>query len=183
MSIASVVQFPTGSAVQKKKCADCDRLLPLSEFPVRKSGTANVKLLPRPHCRTCRAKIHKIGHAKYRAKTPAWHEYGRANDAQRKFGVSPDQYAQMLARQNGACGICKRSPKSDIPTKYGYTVVERFAIDHDHSKSPRDASGHRGLLCITCNSGLGMLQDSVAVLRNAAEYLERYALSKSDRTE
>mgnify|MGYP001576209901 CR=1 FL=1 len=40
-------------------------------------------------------------------------------------------------------------------------------IDHNHT-----TGAVRGLLCTQCNVGVGMLKDSPAVLRAAANYLE-----------
>lgn len=54
--------------------------------------------------------------------------------------------------QNYACAICKRH--ADL------------VVDHNH------VSGEiRGLLCHTCNVGLGQFGDSIARLKAAADYL------------
>ena len=39
-------------------------------------------------------------------------------------------------------------------------------MDHDHGTGEV-----RGLLCITCNTGIGSLKDDVTLLQNAIEYL------------
>ena len=41
-----------------------------------------------------------------------------------------------------------------------------YAIDHNH-----DTGAFRGILCLKCNSLLGMASDSVSVLKAAIEYL------------
>ncbi len=86
--------------------------------------------------------------------------YGRikANaEMRRKYGIGIDYYEQMFADQDGQCAICGR-PAGE----------ERLAIDHDHQ------TGHvRGLLCPSCNNGLGRFADSPNRLRAAADYLER----------
>lgn len=63
----------------------------------------------------------------------------------------------MEAAQQNICPICKRFVSDD----------ERgMCVDHDH------ATGRvRGLLCIQCNSGLGMFKDSPRTLVRAARYL------------
>jgi hypothetical protein len=60
----------------------------------------------------------------------------------------------MVAAQNGACKVC-----NEVPT-------ETLRVDHCH------VTGRvRGLLCRKCNTGLGMLRDSVAIVASALEYL------------
>lgn len=58
--------------------------------------------------------------------------------------------------QKGRCAICESMPK-------------RLVIDHDHNDGE-----FRGLLCATCNSGLGMFRDSIRHLLAAVAYLEQY---------
>jgi len=41
-----------------------------------------------------------------------------------------------------------------------------YAIDHNH-----DTGEFRGILCLKCNSLLGMASDSVSVLHSAVKYL------------
>lgn len=75
------------------------------------------------------------------------------------FGISPKQYQQMFDEQKGLCAICERHQKN---------FKRRLAIDHDHHTGKI-----RGLLCASCNSGLGKLQDSVDYLESAIIYLQR----------
>lgn len=73
-----------------------------------------------------------------------------------EYGITLQEYATRLADQDGACAICRRVPSRSL------------AVDHDH------VSGRvRGLLCSTCNSGLGHFKDDPGRLRAAAEYVER----------
>lgn len=87
----------------------------------------------------------------------------------RKFGITPDQYDQMLLDQNGGCAICGAKPKQ---TKR-YTK-RRLSVDHHHG------SGEiRGLLCDDCNHGVGYFKDSIDCLRLAINYLERTEINKA----
>ena len=73
----------------------------------------------------------------------------------RRYGLSLADYDAMLARQGGVCGICKR--QSGI----------RLCVDHCH------ATGRvRGLLCRSCNAGLGTYKDSLRRTRRATLYLD-----------
>lgn len=71
-----------------------------------------------------------------------------------KYGLTVDQFNAMFQTQNGKCAICFK----DLGTKY--------CIDHCHS-----TGAVRGLLCYSCNSGIGLLQDSPHLLQCAIEYL------------
>jgi hypothetical protein len=82
----------------------------------------------------------------------------------RKYGISVEQYEEMLVAQDGACAICGKKPKGEK------TSSSRLNIDHDHQTKKV-----RGLLCNNCNNGLGKLGDSAEVLERAAAYLRRGA--------
>lgn len=83
------------------------------------------------------------------------------------YGITLDEYDQMLKDQNGVCAICEQ-PETVRPRRGKYTDTEiRLAVDHDH------VTGRvRGLLCKKCNIALGHLGDSVDRLRRAITYLE-----------
>lgn len=82
-----------------------------------------------------------------------------ASELKRKYGITPEQYEEMLYWQQGRCYICDRKPRARDP---------RLAVDHDH------ATGLvRGLLCASCNHDqLGVMSEDPAYYRRAAEYLE-----------
>lgn len=83
----------------------------------------------------------------------------------RRHGLTQDEVAAMHAQQKGKCAICggmetRRDNKGDIA---------RLAVDHNH-----ETGQIRGLLCHRCNHSLGGFQDSPAVIRKAASYLEAF---------
>jgi len=71
-----------------------------------------------------------------------------------KYHITIAELRKIRAGQGNVCGICRCS---DRP----------LHVDHDHS-----TGAIRGLLCSTCNTGLGKLGDSVEGLRAALAYLE-----------
>lgn len=83
-----------------------------------------------------------------------------------KAGWTPEMYAAALARQNGGCRLCGRKP-----TLNGIRAASKLHADHDHKIKPPYP---RELLCGTCNQGLGYFKDDPALLRRAAEYVERH---------
>lgn len=84
------------------------------------------------------------------------------------FGISMDEYNNLLKEQNGVCFICQRPPKN-----------RALNVDHKHEKneSKRAASNKRlsirGLLCYSCNKGLSYFKDNPSLLEQAAKYLKR----------
>lgn len=90
------------------------------------------------------------------AKDPRRH----ADDHLRsRYGVTLAQKNEALGRQGGRCAICgTNNPGS----KAGWH------LDHDH-----ETGAPRGVLCHKCNTGIGMLGDSVDTLKAAILYLSR----------
>lgn len=72
------------------------------------------------------------------------------------YGITADDYADLLKRQGGRCAICRAVPRTN-----------RLATDHDHRTGEV-----RGLLCKRCNHDLlGGSHDSVRLLWAAITYL------------
>lgn len=81
----------------------------------------------------------------------------------RKYGLTPEQYTEMLESQNGVCAICGDPPAG------GNTSMSRLHVDHDH-----DTGKNRALLCGRCNTGLGQLREDVRILKNMIAYIEKH---------
>ena len=75
------------------------------------------------------------------------------------YGLTVEQYDAMLMEQNYVCAICNKSEKS--------STRGVLFIDHDHKTDKV-----RGLLCDSCNRGLGYFYDNTSFLRNAIKYLK-----------
>jgi hypothetical protein len=99
----------------------------------------------------------KIRSAAYYAKFPdKYVEY----DLRRKYGMSGQQYYDMLAKQKNVCavkgcGATQGNRKSSL------------SVDHCHKTGKV-----RGLLCSRCNLTLGKVRDDVGLLLSLAEYLD-----------
>lgn len=109
------------------------------------------------------------GKVKYRTTSGAVRHYGLL----RNYGITHAEYQSMLEAQNGNCAICGKPEKAKIPgrkTVDGKTGVRDLSLDHDHV-----TGAVRELLCNACNHVLGEVQDNPAILRAAADYLERHS--------
>ncbi len=90
-----------------------------------------------------------------------------------KFGLTPEDYEDMLTEQGGVCAICK---KPETHTYKGR--VTELVVDHDRGCCPGKKSCGaciRGLLCHNCNAALGMFRDSLDSLTAAYMYLKAHA--------
>lgn len=82
----------------------------------------------------------------------------------RKYGLTVEEYQARLVAQNGVCVICGKPPKEN-----GQRAAARLHVDHDHVTGQ-----NRDLICLNCNRGLGYFKDDPALMRAAAEYIERH---------
>ena len=73
-----------------------------------------------------------------------------------KYNLSQEQYDNLTNKQKGLCLICNIKPLKGI-----------LHIDHCHKTGKV-----RGLLCGTCNRGIGMFKENKKLLIKAIEYLE-----------
>ena len=76
----------------------------------------------------------------------------------RDFGISLDEYKQILEKQKGVCAICRGRNKCNENIS--------LAVDHNHITGKI-----RGLLCLKCNLGIGAFKDNIDLLEKAYSYL------------
>jgi hypothetical protein len=93
-----------------------------------------------------------------RRARPEVKQRARADHLKRKYGMTVEEYDEMLASQGGGCFICARPPREDIS----------LHVDHDHSTGEI-----RGILCFRCNNALADFQEDQHLLEKAAAYLDR----------
>lgn len=72
------------------------------------------------------------------------------------YGLTPETFAAMVARQNGKCFLCLKEPANG-----------ELHVDHNHT-----TQRVRRLLCLGCNTGLGSFKNDPALCRRAGDYLE-----------
>ncbi len=84
----------------------------------------------------------------------------RFGSIRRRYGITKDQYLDMIEEQNDRCPICEKT----LPTE-----TKHIHIDHDHK-----TGNIRGILCASCNTTLGRFNDDVVILQNAIDYLEEH---------
>lgn len=167
-------------ATGTKTCVKCKAVKSVLDFHAHKNGKRN------PRCKSCRSEDSR---AYYKANPDKFKTYKarsrnetleerearikrRKDEAPAKrriaswkwhirktLGVTAEQYEEMYAAQGGKCAICGTTEPGGNR--------KRFCIDHCHS-----TGSIRGLLCVSCNSGLGYFKDDTDRLTSAVAYLE-----------
>jgi hypothetical protein len=155
----------------------CGLNLPLSSYGNHPEG----KFGKQPRCRKCcnlankefekkfpeKARQHDINwRSKNTDKVKGYtNKYARANRPKQrewflrtKYGITPEQWDEILKSQNGVCAICKTCPENGL-----------WHTDHNHTTNKA-----RGILCSRCNHALGLFKESSKSLLSAIAYLEKY---------
>lgn len=87
----------------------------------------------------------------------------KSNALFRLYGITLDQYEEMLKSQNGVCKICGDPPQG------GKTSTSSLHVDHNH------VTGNvRALLCNRCNLAVGLLRDNPGLAEKTVEYLKEF---------
>ena len=141
-----------------KRCNGCKEILPVEKFSKRLNGHQHL-------CKPCQSVYQKNY---VRRKDPAARaKANRKWRLGRYFGITPEQYDQMLHEQNGVCAVCSQEEKV-VNRKTG--KQSPLSVDHCHSTGKI-----RSLLCNRCNVTLGRVSDDPTLLRRLANYVERHS--------
>ena len=168
-----------------KRCRICDEFKDLEEFH-RATGMRDGH---RNECKRCFRALQQARYAadpdrvkqrvlvwqrenreRYRETQRAYRQarpgLERDGHLRRKFGITQADYLAMLDAQGGGCALCERPPSKK----------RSLHVDHDH------VTGEvRGLLCFTCNNGLGQFREQPGVFEAAVTYLQTGECAASSR--
>jgi hypothetical protein len=139
--------------VKQRKCSHCSKNFPRTakyfyvSYIYKKTG----KAILHPECKKCSTKRT----VKYGRKNPIKR---RLATLKNRFGINIEQYEDILKKQKFRCAICNRHQDE---------FDRRLAIDHVHDSTKRI----RGLLCSSCNQGIGNFHDNIKILKKAIGYL------------
>ena len=133
-----------------KTCNRCNKTKTYENFRPRKSAKDGY----RNQCRVCIEEMRKE-----RRADPLRSLNERESNLQRLYGIGIEEYNEMFSAQEGQCKICQRH-QDDFHKTLG--------VDHCH-----DTGKIRGLLCDSCNRGIGLLGDSPDLLNRAIQYLTK----------
>jgi len=122
-----------GIAIPTKVCSFCGVEKPKTAFSPRSDRTSGIQ----SECKECKPHIQRKS----------------------RYGITREQYDEMVEAQSGVCAICMRSCRTG----------QALGVDHDHS-----TGRVRALLCRNCNAGLGNFGENAEMLTTALAYLLQY---------
>ena len=147
--------IPLEECITEKVCVGCGETKSLDLFYSKSEIGVRGQILYKSNCKACEAKNRKQWQ---RENKEQFSTNMRDNWLKTGYGITDDEYFDLLITQEGKCAICG--------TKDPGRGNSYFCIDHNHK-----TGAIRGLLCLTCNAGIGMLGDSPDRVMNAAAYL------------
>lgn len=148
--ISPYKELPPLWAFRKCKVHDWQRF---EDFYYHKSSNSY-------YCRPCTLSKLKSQYCPIKRKEKQireWHQQ-RNYRIKKQFNITSEDFNNLLKQQNHQCAICKNN-----------NPEQHFDIDHCHKTGKV-----RGLLCRSCNMGLGYFKDSPSLLNKAADYLYRF---------
>lgn len=81
------------------------------------------------------------------------------------FSGGIDEYEELAKKQNHKCKICN---EEHISISEDRSKKRKLSIDHNHITGK-----FRGIICSSCNCGLGYFKDSIETLQSAIDYLKQ----------
>ena len=117
-------------------------------------------------CQTCQKEFDIPRRPKYCSKACSKKAYntnihyrtvGESLRLLKAYGITLEDYYKILKFQGGVCAVCKKSPDGR----------GKLHVDHNHITGII-----RGLLCYSCNAGLGKFKEDPELFRRAVVYLK-----------
>lgn len=150
-----------------KTCIKCSQAKEINEFYINTDRAG--RKTSRSSCKDCSKKRNREyaiqNPEKVRESCNRWYKNNPDKAAikhskikEKKYGVTPAQFTEMMVSQNSKCSICKLEPNDG----------RSLCIDHCHKTGQV-----RGLLCSKCNQALGLFKDDKFILQEAISYLTK----------
>lgn len=152
-----------------KTCYVCKEKKALSQFALAnnsKNGDGRAA-----YCLSCSSTL--TDRQKTAIVTKLWRAHNKekhdkqhkSHSLQKTYGISIDNYNEMLRAQNSVCAVC--AEPSTIMRKDGR--IHGLCVDHNHKTGMI-----RGLLCHTCNTLLGHIESNPKRVKLLESYLESH---------
>ena len=135
-------------------CSKCSQEKSLDEFTKDKrckNGRSHV-------CKACTSNAMRT----WQKEHPERVSRGNTDKVWYRHGISEEGLSELFAKYDGKCWVCLEA--------------DAEVVDHDHSCCTGNRTCGkciRGVLCRSCNAGIGMFYDSPDKLMMAASYLTK----------
>ena len=141
-----------------KICKVCKEEKELDLF-YNKADTKDGKMF---RCKVC----DNLSGKKYRALNPEKTKQSSIrSNLKFKYGMTLEDRDDLIKKQGGVCAICCE-------------LKDRMVIDHCHSTGKI-----RGMLCNSCNRGLGYFGEDIQSLEEAITYIQVHGYYTNDQDE
>lgn len=148
-------------------------------------GTSTGYANYRCRCDECRAWNARQARKRRAMKPDKWRAYAlayyqahphlRRGQTLKRYKLTPESYASLLAAQDGVCAVCGTPPTENAPLQ----------IDHDHSCCSQQNKSCgccvRGLLCKRCNTGIALFSENQDRLQRAIIYLKESTMKNMNK--
>jgi len=81
----------------------------------------------------------------------------------RDFGITYDDYIQILNEQEGKCAICGKTEEEN---------GKMLAVDHCH-----ETNKNRELLCLSCNICIGFIEKNNLNIDDVKNYINKHKIN------
>lgn len=148
----------------KKYCPKCEKIKDLDEF-----STMKTKSKIASHCKECSRELLNEYYGTEEGKMALKEKYNKNkirlknNKLKRDFGITYDEYKQILNEQEGRCAICGKTEEEN---------GKMLAVDHNH-----ETMKNRELLCSSCNILIGFIEKNKLDLRNVENYINKHKIN------
>lgn len=140
---------------QMRSCTTCGKTKKAVHFGLSRSALGGISL----YCLDC-SRTRDRG--RYEKNRDARRTQAKWGVLKMERGMSRDEFIALFESQGGSCAICSGELSFALDTE----PKKRACVDHCHRSGKV-----RGILCVRCNQGIGLLQDSSLIASSAARYL------------
>jgi len=148
------------SETETRVCNKCNIEKPVSEFAKRNSRKRAYQYA----CKECNRNHRNLHKDETKLYMKGYYQDNKERCSDRMkfwlYGITPEDYDALYKKQNGCCALCGRHQSE---------LTKSLCIDHDHKTGKT-----RGLLCLSCNRGVGYLQDDAELCLAAYNYLRKH---------
>lgn len=158
------------AVLTSKTCKTCKVEKPIDEFHNLSSSRDGKQAA----CKQCQSDHQKANRAEANRRSREFRQRGgeaqkakeREYALKRKYGIDLERFASILFNQGGCCAICGCTESNG----------RNWHVDHDHACCPDSLTCGNcicGILCASCNIGIGKFNDDAALAISAAKYLAK----------